>query len=163
MAERRLTEEEALRVLHRASRVNAWPLVIGWALAAMVLVAVRLWLRDSTLVGSLVFGGGIACAALLLQLVVEARRAAGLRHTRDWTRLERATVTARDGRQVTVRGRGGGRAFAVPVQSAWALDPDTPVWVGPRLAAGERVVLVRDSSAAWASPVHAATGGTVRI
>jgi hypothetical protein len=49
------------------------------------------------------------------------------------------------------------------VQSAWALDPDTPVWVGPRLAAGERVVLVRDSSAAWASPVHAATGEAVRV
>ncbi|WP_122260908.1 hypothetical protein [Ornithinimicrobium cerasi] len=161
MAGRSLTEEEALRALHRASRVNAVPLVVGWLLAGTVLVAVRLWLRDSTLTGSLLFGGGIAGLALLVQLAAETRRAAGLRHTREWTHLERATVTARSGRKVSVRGRGG-RSVTAPVQAAWSLDADTPVWVGPRLATGERIVLVRDSSAAWASPVHAATGEAIR-
>ena len=43
-----------------------------------------------------------------------------------------------------------------------SLDEDTPVWVGPRIAAGERLVLVRDSTGAWASPVHVATDAAVR-
>lgn len=161
MAERQLTEDEALHVLRRASQVPVLPLVVGWTLAGLVLVAVRLWLRDTALTDAVAFGGGVAAVALALQLAAATLRARRLRHTRDWTRLERGTVTGRVGRDVTVRGRGG-RSVTVPVQSAWSLDEDTPVWVGPRIAAGERLVLVRDSTGAWASPVHVATDAAVR-
>lgn len=153
--DRRLTEAEALHVLERASRVQPLPLVVGWLLAGMVLTAVRMWLRDTGVADALLFGGGVAGLALAVQLATAAMRARRLRHTRGWARLERGTVTGRAGREVTVRGRGG-RTVTAAMSSAWSLEEDTPVWVGPRVAPGERIVLVRDSTGAWASPVHVA-------
>lgn len=157
MAERQLTEDEALHVLRRASSVRVVPLVVGWFLAGMVLVAVRVWLRDTGITDAVRFGGGVAGLALVVQLITAAVRARRLRHTRGWTRLERGTITGREGREVTIRGRGG-RSVTAPMQSAWSLEPETPVWVGPGIAAGEGLVVVRDSSGAWASPVHVAAG-----
>lgn len=156
MSDRGLTEEEALRVLHKASHVSVVPLVIGWALAGMVLVAVRVWLREAPIGEAVAFGFGIAGLALAVQLFSEHRKASRLRHTRDWTRLERGTVVDREGRSVTIRGKGG-RSVTAQLSYGWSLDPDTPVWVGPRIAPGPSIVLVRDSSAAWASPVHVGT------
>lgn len=158
MAERQLSHEEALRVLHRASRRSTLPLLVGWALAALVLMAVRLW-RGGEIVEAVTFALAVCGVLALWQLLTDGRRTRRLAHTRDWQRLERGMISHRAGRTVTITGRTG-RPVVADMHSAWSLDESTPVWVGPRIAVGEDIVLVRDSSAAWASPVHASTGPT---
>ncbi|WP_299517616.1 hypothetical protein [uncultured Serinicoccus sp.] len=76
----------------------------------------------------------------------ESRRRRRRRHVAGTTTLERGVVTAKDGRRLTVRG--DGHEVTWRAEASLGLSEGDPVWAAPRIAPGERIVLVR------ATPTH---------
>ncbi|KUG55638.1 hypothetical protein AVL62_04840 [Serinicoccus chungangensis] len=76
----------------------------------------------------------------------ESRRRRRRRHVAGITSLERGVVTAKDGRRLTVRG--DEREVSWRAEAALGIGEGDSVWAAPRIAPGERIVLVR------ATPTH---------
>ena len=138
-------EQAALRAL-RASHVPS----LGWLLGLMFVVVGTLMLVFQRFVGGETWASAApfstiwAACFVLLWGWGERRRRRRRRHVADATHLERGVVTAREGRQVTVRG--DEHVVSWRTETAFGLAEGDPVWAAPRIAPGERIVLVRPRS-----------------
>lgn len=159
-AVRELTQPQALSLLRKYSRVQ-WVLTIFAALACGgLMVLLQRWLQDRSWEDALLYGATFAVFFYLLQLAMEWFRVRRLPDTTGWTGLERAEVVSREGTEVTIRR--GRTTLVAPVRQAWTVKPGDVVWVGPHLAEGQELVLVRGSAAFSPSPLLAPLGAARR-
>lgn len=151
-----MTEQQALALLRKYSRTQ-WPATVGsWTIAGAVMVLLRRLVFDDTWSDALLYGALFASFTIVFGLLLERARARRIPEGADaWTRLEPATVVARTGRDVTVRGRG--QTVVAPVHGAWTLAEGDELWVGPSVRPGETMALVRSGAGPFGTPVYAAT------
>lgn len=137
-------EQAALNTLRRGTG-SAWPLLATiFVVLALVNGLLRRWLLGDPWSEATAFSLLFAATFTAIWGWGERRRRDRRRHVADATHLERGVVTAREGRQVTVKG--DEHEVSWRAEAALGLSEGDPVWAAPRIAPGERIVLVRDKS-----------------
>ena len=139
-------DQHALALLRRSTEPWAmWSALVPMflALAALMLLFQR-FLGGETWGFALFFSLVYAVCFVLLWGWGESRRRRRRRHVAGTTSLERGYVTAKEGRHLTVRG--DEHEVSWRTEAALGLNEGDPVWAAPRIAPGERIVLVRDKS-----------------
>ncbi|WP_139720155.1 hypothetical protein [Serinicoccus chungangensis] len=141
-------EQRALARLRRSTE----PLGMWGTLASMfvgltlVMLLFQRFLSNESWGSALFFSLVYASCFVLLWGWGESRRRRRRRHVTGTTSLERGVVTAKEGRRLTVRG--DDHEVTWRAEAALGIGEGDPVWAAPRIAPGERVVLVR------ATPTH---------
>lgn len=164
---REMTQEQALAMLRRYSRVQWVATIVAWSVAGLIMILIRRLLFEDPWSSAVSYGAYFGLVLMVVFLAMDWRRAHRLPDTSGWDRLEEATVMAREGPSVTLRGkRGARRTVTALVRQSHLLREGDPVWVGPALTAGERLVLVRSTAGPFGTPVlssfEPASAGTVQ-
>ena len=141
-------EQRALARLRRATEPRRMWTGLAIMFVAMVVAGgvPRRWLLEDTWAGALGYGMVFATLFVAVWGWGESRRRRRRRHVTGTTSLERGVVTAKEGRRLTVRG--DDHEVTWRAEAALGIGEGDPVWAAPRIAPGERVVLVR------ATPTH---------
>ncbi|MGD8150392.1 hypothetical protein [Ornithinimicrobium sp. Y1694] len=150
---REISEQQALALLRKYSRIQWVTTILSWGFAGTLMVLIRHFVFGDDWSYALAYSAwftSFAVGAFLLLDWLRARRIPD--GVLSWRSLERATIETREGNLVTFSG--GRTRVSAPVRQAWHLREGENVWVGPRLAEGEDLVLIRAAVGPFSTPVH---------
>lgn len=135
------TEADALRTLQNEIGAPRLRLVSMWLGLVAISTLVRMWIASDSWGGALAYSALWASFFVLIWGWLDSRRRRRIRHVAGVSELERGTVSSRLGGRITVRG--AEHEVSWQTETAVALDVGDEVYAAPRIAPGERIVLVR--------------------